>query len=270
MGKKILFIFTIFLTTFTLGACRKTNQESDTYSLAVDGQEIIVGLDDTFVPMGFRQKDGTLSGFDIDLAKAVFDRLGLTVRFQAIDWSMKETELKNQTIDLIWNGYSKTPQREEQVLFSIPYLANHQVILTSKENQFTESSQLAGKILGVQSASSGYEALESQPEILKDVVAEVVTYPTFTEGYLDVQAGRIDGLLIDELYANYYLAHDVNGAKYMTFNTDFPSETFAIGMRKSDTLLKEKIDNTLQELVTDGTYGKLTEKWFQENLTLPE
>jgi ABC-type amino acid transport substrate-binding protein len=73
------------------------------------GGKVIVGLDDSFVPMGFRERDGKLVGYDIDLAKAVFKQYGIKVDFQTIDWSMKETELKNGTIDLIWNGYSMTP-----------------------------------------------------------------------------------------------------------------------------------------------------------------
>lgn len=77
-------------------------------------EKIVIGLDDTFVPMGFRDKDGKLTGFDIDLAKAVFEQYGITVDFQPIDWSMKEFELNNGTIDLIWNGYSKTPAREKK------------------------------------------------------------------------------------------------------------------------------------------------------------
>ncbi len=70
-------------------------------------------MDDTFVPMGFREKNGSLEGFDIDLARAVFKRYGIKADFQTIDWSMKETELRNQTIDLIWNGYTVTPQRKK-------------------------------------------------------------------------------------------------------------------------------------------------------------
>src|SRR5699024_5801497 len=70
---------------------------------------IIVGMDEMFVPMGFRAKNGQLTGFDIDLAKAVSKQINQKIEFQPIDWDMKETELKNGTIDLIWNGYSKTP-----------------------------------------------------------------------------------------------------------------------------------------------------------------
>lgn len=270
--KKLLFLLTALFSLLLLGACRKTNKEADTYTLGQEGQTLIIGLDDTFVPMGFREKDGSIQGFDVDLAKEVFKRLGITIRFQAIDWSMKETELQNQTIDLIWNGYSKTAKREKQVLFSIPYLENHQTVLVAKKNNLKSLADLKDKVLGAQSGSSGYEALEGQPELLEDQIKDQtpILYASFTEGFLDVKAGRISGLLIDEIYANYYLANEKDGADYTLLPTQFETEAFAIGMRKSDTLLKEKIDTTLQEMVKDGSYGKITEKWFQEDLKLPQ
>lgn len=271
MRKKIIWLGALSLVLLLFSACRKTEKNGDTYTLAKDGQTIIIGLDDTFVPMGFREKDGSLSGFDIDLATAVFKKLDVPIRFQAIDWSMKETELANQTIDLIWNGYSKTADREKTVVFSLPYLANRQVLLVKKSSGITEAAQMAGKNLGAQSGSSGYDAFTNQPEVLKNIVNDndAVQYSSFTEGFLDVKAGRIDALLIDEIYAGYYLANEADGDDYTLIDTGYDSENFAVGMRKSDTLLQEKIDTTIQALVDDGTFAKLTKKWFNEELSLP-
>ena len=101
-----------------LSGCESVTQRAgtqDTWSRIEKRGKVIVGLDDSFVPMGFRERDGKLVGYDIDLAKAVFKQYGIKVDFQTIDWSMKETELKNGTIDLIWNGYSMTPERAKQV-----------------------------------------------------------------------------------------------------------------------------------------------------------
>ena len=79
---------------------------------------ITVGYDDTFVPMGFVNNDGQVVGFDIDLAKAISKKINKKIVFRAIDWTMKETELRNKNIDLIWNGYSITKEREKQIDFS--------------------------------------------------------------------------------------------------------------------------------------------------------
>lgn len=271
MRKKIIWLGALSLILLLFSACRKTEKNGDTYTLAKDGQTIIIGLDDTFVPMGFREKDGSLSGFDIDLATAVFKKLDVPIRFQAIDWSMKETELSNQTIDLIWNGYSKTPDREKTVAFSIPYLANRQVLLTKKTSGVKKAADMNGKNLGAQSGSSGYDAFTNQPEVLKDIVKgnDAVQYSSFTEGFLDVKAGRIDSLLIDEIYAGYYLANEPDGDDYTLIETGFDSENFAVGMRPADKILQEKINSTIEALVDDGTFAKLTKKWFNEELELP-
>ncbi len=84
--------------------------------------------------MGYEEKDGSYVGFDIDLATAVFKLYGIDVEWQAIDWDMKETELKNGTIDLIWNGYSVTDERKQSADFTVPYMVNEQVLVTKKSS----------------------------------------------------------------------------------------------------------------------------------------
>ena len=84
----------------------------------------VVGLDETFAPMSFRDSNGEIVGFDVDLAKEIGIIEGITFEFQPIDWVMKETELNAGNIDLIWNGYTITEERKEKVSFSDAYLEN--------------------------------------------------------------------------------------------------------------------------------------------------
>lgn len=227
-------------------------------------EKVVIGLDDTFVPMGFREKNGQIEGYDIDLARAVFKRYGVHVDFQTIDWSMKETELKNQTIDLIWNGYTKTPERAKKVGFSAPYLVNHQVLVTKANQNITSAAKMRGKTLGVQTGSSGASDLDGSPQLLKRYIKNQspVLYDTFNNGLIDLNAGRIQGLLMDEIYARYYIAHEPNPESYRVVSVNFPSEHFAVGMRKSDKVLKSKIDAAFEALEKDGTMAKLQKKWF--------
>lgn len=83
---------------------------------------------------------------------------------------MKEFELNNGTIDLIWNGYSKTPAREKKVQFTKPYMENDQVLITPKESGITNFGQMNNKRLGAQNGSSGYDVFTKQPEVLKEIV----------------------------------------------------------------------------------------------------
>ncbi len=257
-----LMLLVTLLGTVISGCARETVNNS--WPRIERTKKVVIGLDDTFVPMGFRQKNGQLAGYDIDLAKAVFKRYGIKADFQTIDWSMKETELKNQTIDLIWNGYSVTPERKEKVAFSDNYLINHQILVTKTKSNIKTIKDMAGKTLGVQTGSSGAFDLDAQPKLLKNFIANKtpILYDTFNDAFIDLDAGRIQGILMDEVYARYYIAHKADPSSYHIASDDFPPENFAVGMRKSDNVLRSKINAGLKALKADGTVAKLQKKWF--------
>ncbi|MHC5215699.1 amino acid ABC transporter substrate-binding protein [Enterococcus sp. LJL128] len=269
--KKTFFLFipiVLLLTLFFTGCSRKRSN-ADQWQRIETEKRIIIGLDDSFVPMGFQNKSGEIIGFDVDLAKAVFDLYGIKIDFQPIDWSMKENELQNQTIDLIWNGYSKTAEREEKVLFSNDYMKNEQVVVSLKKNKINQFSDMKEKILGVQNGSSGYHSFEEQPEILKNFVKDQtpVLYDGFNEAFMDLKSGRIDGLLIDRVYANYYLSHEDNLSNYSIVTGAFEGETFAVGIRKTDPELADKINAAFETLQKNGQLEKISKKWFGEDVT---
>lgn len=245
---------------------KKRADTVDTWQQIEQKNRVVIGLDDSFVPMGFRQKDGKLVGYDIDLAKEVFKLYGITPDFQTIDWSMKETELRNQTIDLIWNGYTKTDERAKNVAFSQPYLKNEQYLVSKKSQQIVNDSSMKGKILGLQSGSSGYQAYLDEPKVLKQYVKEAIQYDTFNNAFMDLDADRIQGLLIDSVYANYYIAHKKDPASYRKENAGFASEDFVVGMRKGDKTLQKKINEAFKVLKENGTLERLNRKWFGENV----
>lgn len=247
----------------SLAGCAKQTTES-TWQRATQSKQLVIGLDDSFVPMGFRQKNGELAGFDIDLAKAMLKTMGMTPNFQTIEWSMKETELRNQTIDLIWNGYTKTKAREKTVAFSPAYLDNRQVLVTKKAADINSFKQMTGKTLGVQTGSSGAAALDERPKALKRYIAHgtPVLYDTFNEAFIDLAAGRIQGILMDEVYARYYIAHQADPGAFNVTTGPLEEEQFAIGMRKGDKQLMTHLKEALAKVKADGTYAKLMQKWF--------
>lgn len=237
--------------------------KSDNWTRYTQSKKIVIGLDDTFVPMGFRNNKGKIVGYDIDLAKAVFKQYGIKPVFQPIDWSMKETELRNGTIDLIWNGYSKTAQRAKVVAFSKPYFDNSQVLVTLKKDNIKKFSDMQGKILGVQTASSGQTALDNEPKVLKQYIKnQPILYDTFMNAVNDLQSGRIQGVLIDRVYANYYLSHQKNGNQYRIVNGSFAPDYFVVGLRQSDITLQQKINSALNRMQKSGELQAITKKWF--------
>ncbi len=272
--KKLLTAGLILVSALALAACSSggSDAESDNWDTYESEGSITIGFDNTFVPMGYEDTNGENVGFDIDLATAVFEQYGITVEWQPIDWDLKETELNNGNIDLIWNGYSATDERREQVLFSDPYMTNQQVLVTKKDSGIADVTGMTDKILGAQAGSSGYSVFEDQPEILKDIVADgdAVQYSTFTEALIDLQNDRIDGLLIDRVYANYYLTEEGILDEFNIIDAGYASESFAVGARKSDTTLVEKINEAFTTLYEDGTFQEISEKWFGEDVATDE
>ncbi|ATU69616.1 amino acid ABC transporter substrate-binding protein [Levilactobacillus brevis] len=257
-----------------LAGCRTVTQRAnmaDTWSKVKQQKKVVVGLDDSFVPMGFRQKSGKLVGYDIDLARAVFKLYGIKVDFQTIDWNMNVTELHNGTIDLIWNGFSITPQRQKQAAFSDTYLYNDQVLVTLKKNKIKSFADMQGKVLGAQTGSSGANDIDTYPKLLKNRIKnhEAVTYDSFTNAFIDLNVGRIQGLLIDSTYANYYIKHQAHPENYRVTTGALPKEKFAVGMRKGDVTMRHKINAGLKQLAANGTLKKINEKWFGSNVDTP-
>ena len=270
--KKWTIVTTLLLLLMALSGCdlsaKKKAASTDQWNSYVKKGEITIGFDNTFVPMGFEDRDGTYTGFDVDLANAVFKESGIQVNWQPIDLDMKETELNNGTIDLIWNGYSMTKEREEKVRFTNPYMINKQVLVTKKSSGITDFADMKGKTLGVQSGSSGYDAFLASPKVLKDIVAgkDATQYETLTQALIDLKNNRIDGLLIDEVYANYYLKQEGELDRYNIIPSAFTGEDFAVGSRKADKTLVEKINQGFKTLYQKGIFQKISQKWFGEDV----
>lgn len=266
----LLFIGVVAWISVALNSTAKqsnqTTIQTDEWQRIKQDKQITIGLDDTFVPMGFRDKNGKIIGFDVDLANAVFKTMGIQVKWQPIDWSMKETELNTGNIDAIWNGYTKTAARAKKVAFSNSYHKATQVLVTLKKNNINRFSDMQGKVLGDQTASSGDESFNKYPNILKKYVKDqkVIGYDTFDKAFNDLNAGRIDGLLIDEDYARYYVAHQANPQNYTVTVGGFSVDETAVGFRKSDKQLRQAVNETLAKFKEDGRMSQIEDKWFSK------
>lgn len=227
--------------------------------------KLIIGVDDTFAPMGFLDENNELTGFDIEMAKAVGEKLGIPVEFQTIEWSMKEQELNQGNIDLIWNGYSVTDERAEKVLFTNAYLDNKQVVVTMADSGIKTLADLDGKVVAAQGESSAVDAIDAHPEIA-DTFADRPEFSTNDEAIMDMEAGRSDAVVADSVLLNYVISHKEEPSKYVILDEDLGSEEFAVGVRKEDTALCDAINQAFKELKADGTAAELSEKWFGEDV----
>lgn len=262
----MILLVVLVLSIINLTGCSKERvSNKDSYESLEEKGSIVMGLDDTFAPMGFRDDKGELVGFDVDLAEEVFNRIGFEVEFQPIDWSMKETELNSGNIDVIWNGYSITEERKEKVNFTQAYLKNKQIIITLADSSINNKEDLKGKKVAVQNGSSTLEAINKQPEIVATFEGgEPVLFDTNNEAIMDLEAKRVDAVVSDEVLTRYYIKQK-NPEEYKVLEDNFGEEEYGIGIRKEDKRLIEEINNTLNEMEKDGSYQKVYEKWFGEN-----
>ena len=273
--RKLKFLITLIITVLIATGCASGGKEKprkDNWNDFQTYKKVVIGFDNTFVPMGFQDKSGKNIGFDIDLANAVFEKYGIKVEWQAINWDLKETELKNGNIDLIWNGYSKTEERESVVQFTKQYMVNEQVIVVKKSKNIKSISQLKDKVLGAQNGSSGYDTFNEKPEVLKNIVKnnDATQYESFNEALIDLENDRIDALLIDRVYANYYLKQQNKLDDYSILNAGYESEAFAVGARKADITLVNKINEAFYELYKTGKFQEISNKWFGEDVATNE
>lgn len=266
MKKFIYLMTTIALVAgmALLSGCGSSKEATD-YAYIKDKGTLTVGLDDTFAPMGFRDKDDNLVGVDIDLAKAVGKKLGIKVEFQPIDWDAKEAELKSKNIDCVWNGMSATKDRQKSMTLSNKYFNNKILVMSlDKGINIKSSADLKNYKVGTQADSAALESVKADKnyDSFADNVSE---YPTYDEAILDMKAGRIDVIVIDEVYALY---NNKNKTKLYQSDFDFGSDKYAVGFRKGDKELAVKVNDAIQECIDDGTADKICKKWFGKGSSL--
>ena len=176
--KKRTLLASLALTAI-LAACGKsepaaTAQAPEAAPAPVAVTKIVVGLDDNFPPMGFRDEKNELVGFDIDMAKEATKRLGMEVEFKPIDWSAKEAELNGKRIDVLWNGLTILESRKQHIAFTDPYMANRQIIIVKAGSDIADKTGLAGKVVGVQESSSAVDAMK---KVLRKATCECQAIP---------------------------------------------------------------------------------------------
>lgn len=274
MKKKlaIILILCLSLSLLLIGCGNKAADDTDKTPTPADTswQDIkdqgyfTLGLDDAFPPMGYRE-EGTneIVGFDIDLAKEAAKRMGVEVKFQPVIWDTVIDELNNGNIDVIWNGLSITPDRQKQIAFTAPYIADKQIIVVQKGSAIADKAALAGKKVGIQAASSAIEAVEKDATTFKSL-GELVQFDNNNDALLDLKSGRIDAVVVDEVVGRYYLAKHAEDYQVLTEN--FGEEDFGVGLRKTDTTFLAELQKALDAMKVDGTSAKISEKWFGENI----
>lgn len=261
MKKFIGLLFVGLLTVLLLGCQDKT---LNTWGEIEERGYFIVGLDDTFAPMGFRNDDGELIGFDVDLAKEVSKRLDVEVQFQPIDWDAKVLELNSGSIDMIWNGLTITESRLEEMLFSSAYIANTQMIMVSNGSDIDLISDLETRRVGVQVSSASEEAVMAND--INSTFSEFLKYDNYNLALLELENNTIDAVVIDEIMGRYIMS--LSPGVYQVASENFGSEEYGVGFRLDSNDIRNQINQVLLEMIADGKASEISIRWFGEDIFL--
>lgn len=263
MKKKLALLLTAVLSLSVLAGCGKKTED---LAYIKDKKEMIMGIT-LYEPMNYYDENGELTGFETDFANAVCEKLGVKAKFQEIDWEQKETELKSKAIDCIWNGLTVTEERKENMAFSTAYVRNRQVAVIRKADaeKYTDTASMKGARMVAENGSAGETAIVSD-EILKE--NPLIKAGAQKDALLEVKAGTSDVAVIDYIMAKAVLKDDTDYADMMIVESiQLKPEEYAIGFRLEDKELLAEVNKIMDELVTDGTLGKIAEKYdMTENL----
>lgn len=274
--KKLLAVMLASVMVLGLCACGNTETKTEetptaettetTEATTAERTQFVVGFDAEFPPYGYMDENGEYTGFDLELAQEVCDRKGWELVKQPIDWDAKDMELSSGAIDCIWNGFTMNG-REDQYEWSIPYVDNSQVYVVKADAGIATEADLAGKVVGVQADSSALAALqdeEGKADVAK-TFAELVQFADYNTGFMNLESGAIDCLALDIGVANYEISSRDGG--FVILDEQLASEQYAIGFLKGNIELRNEVENTLLEMVNDGKFLEIAEKYSDFGLT---
>lgn len=219
-----------------------------------------VGFDQDFPPFGYVDENGEFTGFDLELAKEAAKRMDMEIKLQPIDWDSKELELSSGSISCIWNGFTMNG-RENDYTWTESYMDNSQVFVVKSDSGIKTQADLAGKIVTTQTDSAALNALNGDDfKDLKASFKELLTCAQYNTAFMDLEAGAVDAVAMDIGVAKYQI--EGKESKFIILDEPIVKEQYAVGFYKGNTEMRDKVQKALDEMAADGTFKKISEKWF--------
>ena len=272
MKKRLALLLALALMAATvLSGCGGKEEKKDEgkseskkeYTAKEAGDTFTVGFDQDFPPMGFVGDDGEYTGFDLELAQEVCDRLDLKFEPKPIAWDSKDAELSSGGIDCIWNGFTMNG-REDEYTWSDAYLDNKQVFVVREDSGINSEKDLEGKVVDVQTDSSAQAALDDNQE-LAATFGNLEVVPDYNTGFMNLESGAVDAVAMDIVVASYQIEKRDTAFKILDY--EIAAEEYGVGFAKGNEAVRDQVQETLEEMAADGTMAKISEKWFGEDIT---
>ncbi|MDO4288599.1 MAG: ABC transporter substrate-binding protein [Eubacterium sp.] len=264
MKKKFLVLMIAMLTlamTVLAGCGNSGGGEEDPLADGV----LSVAVDDTYLPMEFRDDQNNLVGFDIDLANALAEDLGVKVEFTTVAWDGIFNGLNAKQYDAIISSTSITPERQEGFNQTNPYVSNGIIIVSRKDAEpVTTFEGLEGKRVGVQLATTADEATQKLAE-QKGVTMDLKQFDGMLDAFSALEGSQIDNVVTDIGVAMYYVAQKPD--VFAVTSPVLTNEPIAITVRKGEDAFTEKLNESLKKLQENGTMTEISMKWFGKDMT---
>lgn len=258
------------VAALALSACGASPAASDQGSAgsssADAGGEITtltVGFDQAYPPYGYVGDDGEFTGLDLELAAEVAKRNDWELKLEPIDWDAKDTLLNSGAITCIWNGFTMEG-REDDYTFSDPYMLNAQVVVVRADSGIESFEDLAGKTVITQVDSAAEEVLNGDMADLTATFASLETIGDYNTAFMQLESGAVDAVACDLSIAQYQMA---GKDTYKQLDEQLSTEHYAVGFKKGDTALAEKVTETLKEMDEDGFVKELCDKYADDGVS---
>ena len=272
--KKRTIIFALLLSLMVvLAACGKDNTDKDKKETdnktakkaddllksIKDKGTLLIGTEGTYPPFTFHDTSGNLTGFDVDLATEVAKRIGVKPDFKETQWDAMFAGLDAKRFDMIANEVGIRPDRQKKYDFSDPYITSAGVLIAHKDNDKVKAFEDIKGLNAAQSMTSNYA------DMAKKYGAKIVGVDGFQQAVELLAQKRVDVTINDRLsFLDYKKQKPDAPIKVVATANDASSSGFMF-RKKSDTLVDE-VNKALKEIVDDGTYKKISEKWFGEDV----
>ena len=231
---------------------------------AKEWKQVRIGTEGAYPPFNFTDSNGELKGFDVDIAKALCEKMKVECIFVAQDWDGIIPALLAGKYDAIVASMSITEERKQKVDFTAKYYDTPARFIATKGKGVSDTSPdgLKGKTLGAQSSTTHATYLEDK---YKD--STIKLYATQDEANLDLAAGRLDAILADSIVLLEWLEKTDDGKCCEFVGSDIKDAKYfgdgaGIAVRKEDNDLRDMLNKAIEEIRADGTYEKINAQYF--------
>ncbi|MEC3885109.1 amino acid ABC transporter substrate-binding protein [Halobacillus sp. HZG1] len=273
--KKFVLILSIGFLAMVLVACGSSEEgdqasssegnESDNSDQTLleqiqESGELVIGTEGTYRPYTFHDENDKLTGFDVEIAREVADRLGVKPVFNETKWDSMFAGLNAERFDMVANQVGITEERQEEYSFSDPYIQSSAVIVTHKDNESIQSFEDLEGVNAAQSMTSNYA------DIARDNGAEITSVEGFNESMQLLATKRVEATVNDRLSVLDYLNNREDAPVKIAARQDDASQSGLLFRQGNEDLVKA-VNEALQEMKDDGTYLEISEKWFGEDVS---